>query len=244
MNDVGAARALRLLRLGPSPLCGGRMCDSGWCCTPARVALQVCAAGEAGAKPGWQMQAERRRRDGPGGESRSARAAELRKVALEKVMWLVLGGVAFVAALKARDSARALHVGRWALAVLMIAFGAAVNTAYLVLSPDYYASFADASFEFVRSTGASLVLPNQVFFIGLLIIAEGTAGVLLLRAGRSTQIALVALIGFHIGQLAFGGVMWVWAPLMLVTLILLLQAERHADDARQPHTTPVKDVAV
>ena len=160
-------------------------------------------------------------------------------------MWLVLGGVAFVAALQAGRSVRAMRVGRWALAVLMIAFGAVVNAAYLVLSPGYYSSFADASpFPFVRDTWESLVLPHQGFFIGLLIVAEATAGVFLLCGGRWTQIALVALIGFHIGQLAFGGVMWVWAPLMLVTLTLLLRADRHAVQAGQSPTRKVRDAVV
>lgn len=160
-------------------------------------------------------------------------------------MWLVLGGIAFGAALQAGHSVRAMRVGRWALAVLMIAFGAVVNTAYLMMSPDYYSTFADASpFPFVRDTWESLVIPNQGFFIGLLIVAEATAGVLLLCGGRWTRIALVALIGFHIGQLAFGGVMWVWAPLMLMTLILLLRAERRADQAEPPRTRMVRDAVV
>ena len=37
-----------------------------------------------------------------------------------------------------------------------------------------------------------------------------------------------SLMAFHVGQLAFGGVLWIWAPLMLLTLGLLLRAERHA----------------
>lgn len=50
---------------------------------------------------------------------------------------------------------------------------------------------------------------------------------LILSGGRRTQVGLIGLIGFHVGQLAFGGVLWIWAPLMLVTLVLLLRAERH-----------------
>ncbi|MGV1036346.1 MAG: hypothetical protein ACOYD0_04885 [Candidatus Nanopelagicales bacterium] len=44
---------------------------------------------------------------------------------------------------------------------------------------------------------------------------------------RWTQAGLIGLVGFHLGQLAFGGVLWIWAPLMLVTLVLDLRAERH-----------------
>ena len=159
---------------------------------------------------------------------------------MEKIMWLVLGGVAFVAALRAGQSRRARHVARWALAILFIAFGAVANALYLTLATDYYEDFAEPSpFPFVEDTWASLVVPHQGFFISLLIVAEATAGVLILAGGRKTQIGLMALIGFHIGQLAFGGVLWIWAPVMLVTLVLLLRAERLADAAPSlQHTQP------
>ncbi len=148
---------------------------------------------------------------------------------MERIMWLVLGGVAFVAALRAAGSPKARLIGRWAVGILMIVFGALVNAIYLVVDPDYYAPFADQSpFAFVRETWESLVVPNTGFFITILIVCEAVAGALVLSGGRRTQLGLVALIGFHIGQLAFGGVMWVWAPLMLVTLVLLLRAERQA----------------
>jgi hypothetical protein len=94
---------------------------------------------------------------------------------------------------------------------------------------EYFEDFAMPSpFPFVRGTWESLVLPNLGFFISVLIIAEATAGVLILSGGRWTRAGLIALIGFHAGQLAFGGVLWIWAPLMLVTLLLLLRAERQA----------------
>lgn len=148
-------------------------------------------------------------------------------------MWLVLGGVAFVAALRAGQSRRAMYVGRWALGVLFIVFGAAVNAVYLAAGTEYYEELAKPSpFPFVRETWESLVLPNQWFFISLLIIAEAAAGLLVLSGGRWTQIGLIALIGFHVGQLAFGGVLWIWAPLMLVTLTLLLRAERRSYTTR------------
>jgi hypothetical protein len=81
-------------------------------------------------------------------------------------------------------------------------------------------------FPFVRDTWESLVLPHEDFFISLLIIAELVvgelqaphqcehqslvSGVLVLMGGPWTQAGLIALIGFHVGQLTFGGVMWVW----------------------------------
>lgn len=143
-------------------------------------------------------------------------------------MWLLLGGTTFVAALRAHRSTRAMHVARASLGVLFIAFGAVVNAIYLAIGNGYYDDFADASpFSFVQDTWQSLVLPHQGIFIGLLILFEATVGVLVLSGGRWTQAGLVGLIGFHLGQLAFGGVLWAWAVVMLVALVLLLRAERH-----------------
>lgn len=161
---------------------------------------------------------------------------------MEKIAWLILGGVTFVAALRAGSSLRAMYVGRAALGVLFIVFGALVNAIYLIAEPDYYANFADASpFPFVTDTWNTLVLPHQNFFITLLVIFEATMGVLILSGGHRTQVGLIGLIGFHIGQLAFGGVLWPWAAVMLTALILLLRAERKAAPGlaakrmRQPH---------
>jgi hypothetical protein len=152
---------------------------------------------------------------------------------MEKIMWLVLGGVTVVAAWRAGKSRRAMYVGRVALGVLFIAFGAVVNAIYLAIGTDYYAGFADAAqIPFVRDTWRSLVAPNQALFITLLIIFEAAVGVLILSGGRRTQLGLVALIGFHVGQLAFGWTLWLWAIPMLVALVLLLRAER------RPPTTP------
>jgi hypothetical protein len=160
---------------------------------------------------------------------------------MERIMWLVLGGTAFVAALRASHSVRAMYVGRWALGVLFIVFGAFVNAIYLAVDPDYYAIFADPSpFAFVRNTWESLVVPDLTFFILLLILAEAVAGALILSGGRRTQVGLMALMGFHVGQLAFGGVLWVWAPLMLVTLTLLLRAERNAAPSARARLSPVR----
>lgn len=146
---------------------------------------------------------------------------------MEKIMWLVLGGAAFVAALRAGHSPRALKIGRWTVGILFVVFGAAVNAVYLATDSGYYAKFAEPSpFAFVRDTWVSLVVPHLWFFIGLLIVGEAVAGTLVLIGGRWTQTGLVALIAFHVGQLAFGGVLWVWAPLMIITLSLLLRAER------------------
>jgi hypothetical protein len=130
---------------------------------------------------------------------------------------------------RAGNNERARQVGRWTIGALFIVFGAAVNAFYLAVGTDSYADFAQRSpFAFVRDTWASLVVPHQEFFITLLILAEAVAGSLVLAGGRMTQVGLEALMAFHVGQLAFGGVLWVWAPLMLLTLGMLLRAERRA----------------
>jgi cytochrome bd-type quinol oxidase subunit 2 len=155
---------------------------------------------------------------------------------MEKIMWLVLGGVALVAALRAGTSSRARSVARTALGVLFIVFGGVVNAVYLATDNNYYARFADDSpFAFVRDTWRWLVVPNQLFFISLLIVFEVAAGVLIMSGGRRAQAALVALIGFHVGQLVFGWFLWLWAVPMLVTFVLLLRAERRAQvDRAEP----------
>ena len=153
-------------------------------------------------------------------------------------MWLVLGATALVAGLRAGNHQRSARLGRWAVGLLFLVFGAAVNAAYLAADNGYYDEFADASpFAFVRDTWSSLVLPHQGVFIGLLVLFEAVAALLVLSGGHRTQAGLVLLLGFHVGQLAFGGVLWVWAPLMLVTLSLLLRAERRwaaAPEVPQP----------
>lgn len=155
-------------------------------------------------------------------------------------MWLVLGGIAFVAALRAGRSRRALEVGRYSLALLMIVFGAAVNAVYLLTDGHHYDTFADdAQLGFVTDTWRSLVVPHDVFFISLLIAGELGAGVLLLLGGRWAETGLVALIGFHVGQLFFGWFLWLWALPMILTFGLLLRAQRRvARPARRAHAAP------
>lgn len=142
-------------------------------------------------------------------------------------MWLVLGAITLGAALRAGSSARAMYVARVALFLLMVPFGAAVNASYLRSGSAYYEDFADASqFAFVRDTWQSLVVPNQGFFITLLILAEAVAGVLVAVGGRWMRWALVALIGFHVGQLVFGWFMWPWAVVMTGAFALLIRAQQ------------------
>lgn len=151
---------------------------------------------------------------------------------MEKIAWLVLGGVVLGAAVRAGNSSRALVVGRVALGVLFIVFGSLVNVIYLLENPEYYAPFADPSpFAFVRETWGSLVMTHLELFITLLIVFEALMGVLVLSGGQRTRVGLIGLIGFHVAALAFGGVLWPWALVMLTSLVLLLRAERAGSSA-------------
>jgi uncharacterized membrane protein len=156
---------------------------------------------------------------------------------VEKILWLVLGSATLVAALRAGSSRRALYVGRGALGALFIGAGALVNTIYLASGADY-SDFADAAhIAFVRDTWHSLVAPNQMVFISLLIVFEATVGALILSGGRRSQVGLLGAIGMHVGLLVFGWVLSVWSIVMLVALVLLLRAERRP--ATKPTTVRV-----
>ena len=155
-------------------------------------------------------------------------------------MWLVLGATVVVASLRAERSERARLVARVALGVLFLVFGAIVNVVYLVTDWDSFAAFGEMSqFAFVRETWASLVVPNTGFFIGLLILGEATAGILVLRGGRRLEVGLMLLLAFHVGLLFFGWWLWLYAVPMLGALTLLLRAQRRQ---RGDIATPWHDV--
>lgn len=144
---------------------------------------------------------------------------------MEYVLWGVLGVATIVASLRAHRSGRARLVGRWALGALFVLAGALVNAWYLLTGVDY-GGFADASYiPFVRDTWQSLVAPNQALFIWLLIAFEAVVGTLVVTGGRRTQVALVAIMGFHVALLSFGWFFWAWSIPMLAALALLLRAE-------------------
>ncbi len=146
---------------------------------------------------------------------------------MERVMWLVLGATVFLASLRADRSSRARLVARVALALLFLVFGAMVNAIYLVTDWDSFAAFGEMSqFTFVRETWAALVVPNTGFFIGVLIVGEATAGLLVLAGGGWLRAGLVPLLAFLVGTLFFGWWLWFFAVPMVVALALLLRAER------------------
>jgi len=157
---------------------------------------------------------------------------------VEKILWLVLGGVTFVAALRARRSTKALQVARVALGLLYIGAGALVNAAYLATGTDY-SNFADsAHLTFVRDTWQSVVAPNQGVFITLLVIFEAVIGVLILSGGHRTQAGLWGALSMHVALLLFGWVLSVWSIVMLIALVLLLRAERHQPPTPSPLRLP------
>ena len=143
-----------------------------------------------------------------------------------QVGWLLLGTLTLVGALGAHRS-RGLHqLGLAALAALYLAAGAVVNAVYLMAGRSYE-QFADASpFAFVRDTWASLVVPHQTFFIGLLVLFEAAVGVMLVVGGRSRRVALVLVAAFHVALLAFSWWYALWSVPMVVAVVLLLRAER------------------
>src|SRR5690348_9691287 len=69
---------------------------------------------------------------GPGRCSHQVMAGRSQEdLAMEKIVWLMLGSTTFAAALFAAKSMRALRIGRRALGGLMIGGGALVNAIYL-----------------------------------------------------------------------------------------------------------------
>jgi hypothetical protein len=140
-------------------------------------------------------------------------------------VWVSCAAVIVASAIVCRRRPRALVVARAAMATLFIGAGAAVN-AFFLLRGDDYSEFADGSYvAFVRDTWRSLVVPNHDVFISVLIAFELAVGILVLLGGRSTRVAYVAAIGFHIALLSFGWGFYLWSIPMLVALVTLLLAE-------------------
>ena len=155
------------------------------------------------------------------------------------VVWLILGGITFAAAVRAARSPRARRAGRLAVGVLYIGAGALVNAAFLARGDDYE-KFADGSYiHYVRDTWRSLVVPNHDVFISTLIVYELAVGVLVLSGGRRTQLGLVGALGFHVALLSFGWGFYLWSLPMLVALALLLRAERQSATSG-PQTNPAE----
>ncbi len=115
--------------------------------------------------------------------------------------------------------------------MLFIIGGALLHVINLASGGDY-AGFADpAHFVWVRDAWRAVVAPNQLLFIGLLIVFEATVGVLTISGGRKTQVGYMGVIGFYLALWLFGWIETVWCIIMIPAMLLLLNAERHATDA-------------
>ncbi|HEX6054644.1 MAG TPA: hypothetical protein VFY98_02445 [Intrasporangium sp.] len=145
------------------------------------------------------------------------------------ILWTVCGIVTIVAALLAGRSARWRHVGRAATGVLFLIGGALMHVITLATGGDY-ASFADpAHFQWVTDSWRAVVAPNQLFFIGLLIVFEATVGLLAISGGRRTQLGYLGIIAFYLLLWLFGPIETVFILVILVPMYLLLRAERRAE---------------
>jgi hypothetical protein len=154
------------------------------------------------------------------------------------VLWVTLGAVVLFSSLRARKSPAAYRMGVYAVSVLWTLGGAAANGWFLARGDDY-SGFADgASTSFVRDTWESLVVPHHTLFIGLLILFEALAGVLVLVPGTVRQTALVSLIGFDVLLVSFGWGYLVWSVPMVLALSLLWRAGRAKDQRPRPQPSP------
>lgn len=153
---------------------------------------------------------------------------------MEAVLWLACGVMTIIASVLASRSRRWLHVGRAAVGVLFVFGGALVNAVYLASGVDY-AVFADgAHFAWVTAAWRAVVAPNQVLFIGLLVVFEATVGALILSGARRTQLGYSGVIAFYLALWLFGWFMTVWSIVMVPPMVLLLRAERHAGHPSPP----------
>ena len=145
-----------------------------------------------------------------------------------QVFWLICGAATVLAAVIAHRGRRWRQVGRAAVGGLFLFGGALYNLLALASGFDY-TDFADTAHSaWVTDAWRAVVGPNQVFFIGLLVVFEATVGVLILRGGRTTQLGYAAVIGFYLALWLFGGFQLIWSSLMLPFMILLLVAERRS----------------
>lgn len=145
-----------------------------------------------------------------------------------QVFWTACVAAAIVAAALAHRSRRARYVGRAAVGLLMLAGGAAFNAVNLATGGGYAGFADDAHFGWVTTAWRAVVAPNQLLFIGLLVVFEAAVGVLILSGGRRTQLGYVGAIAFHLALWLFGWFVTIYALVILPPLVLLLRAERRA----------------
>jgi hypothetical protein len=154
-----------------------------------------------------------------------------------QILWTACGLVTIVAALLAGRSAMWRQIGRVATGVLFLIGGALMHVVNLATGGDY-ATFADpALFQWVTDSWRTVVGPNQLLFIGLLIAFEATIGLLVFSGGRRTQLGYYGIIAFYLALWIFGPMELVFVLLMLVPMVLLLRAEQRAEALATPPST-------
>ena len=99
-------------------------------------------------------------------------------------------------------------------------------------------------FGWVTDAWRAVVPGHDVLLIGLLVAFEATVGVMILSGGRLAQVGLIGAIGFHVClALFFSWFFTIYGLAMLLPLVILLRAERHAAaapaDSRQKQPAQV-----
>ena len=159
------------------------------------------------------------------------------------LLWSACGLVTITAALGASKEDGWRRVGRAATAVLFVVGGALTHIVTLATGGNY-ASFADpAPFQWTTDAWRAVVAPNQVLFIGMLLVFEAVVGVLALTGGRFTQLGYMGIIAFYSLLWLFGPVETVFVLVMFGPMWLLLRAERRAATMSPGHEAGTKRLA-
>lgn len=150
------------------------------------------------------------------------------------ILWVSCGVGTVIAAAFATRRTSARYLGRVAVGVLFTIGGALLHVLNLATDADY-SEFADpAHFAWVTDAWRAVVAPNQVLYIGLLVVFETAVGILILSGGRRTQLGYVGVIAFYAALWLFGWIETVWVLAMLPPMLALLRAERRAGTPAQP----------
>jgi len=148
------------------------------------------------------------------------------------IIWVACGVATGIAAALASRSDRARFLGRAAVGVLFIAGGALVHVINLATGVDYTEFADDAHFAWVTQAWRAVVAPNQLLFIGLLVVFETAVGILAVSGGRMTRLGFTGVIGFYAALWLFGWFTTVWCLAMLPAMLLLLRAEKRSATTR------------
>lgn len=143
-------------------------------------------------------------------------------------LWGTLGVTVVVCGLVAPRRRLAYRLGLLATSALWMLAGAGVNALLLARGEDYSGFAAGSWLPFVRRTWDSLVVPYHAFFVGLLIVGEAAAGLLVLGKGKARLAALWSLVGFNALLVLFGWGFLIWSVPVSAGLVGLIVASRPA----------------